>query len=57
MKKHLNAFNSINILRKKLANNKLQNCRCVSMHNNLNIGCTTRDIAHCSLIKCAWEVN
>ena len=50
-KQHSNAFSNFSNLTKKLANNKLENCRYLSMHNNLNIDCTINDIDCSSLIK------
>ena len=57
MKQCLNAFNSINILIKKLINDRLDKYRSVSIHKNLNIGGVINYIDFSSLIKHTWEAN
>ena len=37
MKQYLNEFNNVDILIKKLTNNNLENHKCISMYNHLNI--------------------
>ena len=47
-----NAFSNANILRKKLVNNKSDNCRCVSACNYSSIVYTMNSIDCSGLIKC-----
>ena len=45
------------VLIKKLANDKLENYKIVSMYNNLNIGNVINDVNNTGPIRFMWEAN
>ena len=47
----------MDVLIKKITNDKSENYKIVSMHNNLNVGNVINDINNTGLIKFVWEAN
>ena len=50
-------LSNVNVLINKLLNAKLDDCKHISMHNNLNISSAISNIDCSSLIKWTWEAN
>ena len=56
-KQYLNALHKIDVLIKKLTNDKSDNHKCITMYNNLNIPCVINDIDERGPITLQWEAN
>jgi len=56
-KQYLNSFHDIDMLIKKLTNDKSESNKIVSMYNNLNVGDIINDTDNTGPVRFTWEAN